>query len=104
MIIKIIIQKMENLLIEIFEAIDMNLSFKLKRLEEKISKNRKDFDYICVKNSKIQKDILNLYRQGNEKFSALDEIGLMFRMVQSNPNINDLENFNISKIVSKYKV
>jgi hypothetical protein len=94
---------MERFIINILGIIDKSMSQKLSRLERRIKANRYEFDKVAEKNKELQAKILEFYNQENEDVSTSDQIGLMFRMVENDPQLESFENFDISKIISEDK-
>lgn len=94
---------MERFLINILAIIDKSMSQKLSRLERRIKANRYEFDRLVDRNKEVQNKILELYNTENEDVSTSDQIGLMFRMVENDPQLESFENFDISKIISEDK-
>jgi hypothetical protein len=52
-------------------------------------------------NKEVQDQILELYNSQDEEITTSDQIGLMFRMVENDPQLESFENFDISKIISE---
>ena len=92
---------MERFIITILNVIDKSMTKKLKRLESRIKRNRNEFDKVIEMNKEIQDKILDLYNSQDEEITTSDQIGLMFRMVENDPQLESFENFDISKIISE---
>lgn len=90
---------MERFLINILAIIDKSMTNKLTRLESRIKRNRRNFEKVLEMNKDLRNKILELYNQQDEEISTSDQIGLMFRMVENDPQLKSFENFDISKII-----
>lgn len=92
---------MERFIINILGIIDKSMTTKLSRLESRIKRNRKSFNQVLEMNKELRNKILDLYNLQDEEISTSDQIGLMFRMVENDPQLKSFENFDISKIISE---
>ena len=92
---------MEKFIINILSIIDKSMTNKLNRLESRIKRNRKEFNKLIEQNKDLQDRILELYNSQDEEITTSDQIGLMFRMVENDPQLESFENFDISKIISE---
>ena len=92
---------MERFIINILHIIDKSMTKKIARLESRIKRNRQEFDKVLELNKEIQDQILELYNSQDEEITTSDQIGLMFRMVENDPQLESFENFDISKIISE---
>ena len=92
---------MEKFLLNIFAIIDKSLTKKLRKLESKIKKNRREFNIVKEMNNQLQDEIFEIYNMQDDEPTASEQIGFMFRMVQKDAVFESFENFDISKVINE---
>lgn len=92
---------MEQFLLRVFSVIDRTFSRRLEKLEVRIRRNRAEFDEVSQMNQELQEKAFDLYNLQEEEASASDQIGFMFRMAENDPQLDSLDNFDISKVISE---
>lgn len=76
---------MDNIINKIFKIIEYTFDKKLSKLQAKIEKNRDDLAEISAMKDNLHEKIMDLHRSQNDEITALDQIELMFRMLEKDP-------------------
>lgn len=76
---------MDRIINHIFKIIEYTFEKKLSKLRTRIEKNKMNFAQVSAMKDDIHEKILDLHRTQNEEITAVDQISLMFRMLEKDP-------------------
>ena len=92
---------MEDFLVSVLKIMDRKLSKQLNRLESIIQKNNEEFKECLSETQKLRKSIVEYNESENEDMSLSHQIGFMIKVFGNDPQLESLEGFDISKVISE---
>lgn len=93
----------EALIWKVLAFITKSLDEKLERVRRKIDRNNDQFSQIQAMWSRTEEEIKLLRKPHKREMSTMDQVGMIFQMIQENPQYSDNSNLDFFALMKQQK-